>query len=47
MSAAYRDLCDAVVKIPIGGSASSLNVACATSILLYEIDRQRRWSIKG
>ncbi len=42
MSAGYRELCDAVVNIPIAGSASSLNVACATSILLYEVDRQRR-----
>ncbi len=42
MNAAYRELCDTIVKIPISGSASSLNVACATSILLYEIDRQRR-----
>lgn len=42
MSAGYRELCDTIVKIPIYGSASSLNVACATSILLYEIDRQRR-----
>jgi tRNA G18 (ribose-2'-O)-methylase SpoU len=42
MSAAYRALCDTIVKIPIYGSASSLNVACATSIILYEIDRQRR-----
>lgn len=42
MSAAYRELCDTIVNIPIQGSASSLNVACATSILLYEIDRQRR-----
>ncbi len=42
MSAAYRELCDTMVKIPMSGSASSLNVACATSILLYEIDRQRR-----
>jgi tRNA G18 (ribose-2'-O)-methylase SpoU len=42
MSAAYRELCDVMVKIPIAGSASSLNVACATSIFLYEIDRQRR-----
>ncbi|MGH2459796.1 MAG: hypothetical protein ACRDIY_13115 [Chloroflexota bacterium] len=30
------------VKIPIHGSASSLNVASATSVLLYEMDRQRR-----
>ncbi|HET8629676.1 MAG TPA: TrmH family RNA methyltransferase, partial [Thermomicrobiales bacterium] len=42
MSAAFRDLCDAVVAIPIGGSASSLNVACAATVLLYEIARQRR-----
>jgi 23S rRNA (uridine2479-2'-O)-methyltransferase len=42
MSAAYRELSDAVVRIPIGGSASSLNVAAATSILLYEAARQRR-----
>ncbi|GAC1652984.1 MAG: TrmH family RNA methyltransferase [Ktedonobacteraceae bacterium] len=42
MSAGYKELCDVMVKIPIHGSASSLNVACATSIMLYEIDRQRR-----
>ena len=44
MSAGYRELCDVIVNIPIAGSASSLNVACATSILLYEVDRQRRIS---
>ena len=42
LSASYQELCDVTVKIPIHGSASSLNVACATSIMLYEIDRQRR-----
>ncbi len=42
MSAHYRDLCDVIVTIPMNGSASSLNVACAASILLYEIQRQRR-----
>ena len=42
LSASYQDLCDVTVTIPIYGSASSLNVACATSIILYEIDRQRR-----
>ncbi len=42
MSAAYQEACDAVVKIPMAGSASSLNVASAASILLYEMDRQRR-----
>ena len=42
LSTAYKELCDAMVTIPIVGSASSLNVACAASVLLYEIDRQRR-----
>ena len=44
LSRRYRDLCDRMVRIPTppGGAASSLNVACATSILLYEADRQRR-----
>jgi TrmH family RNA methyltransferase len=42
MSWNYKELCDTIIKIPIYGSASSLNVACAASILLYEIDRQRR-----
>lgn len=42
MSQNLRALCDQAARIPIWGSASSLNVACATSILLYEVDRQRR-----
>ena len=42
MSAAYKELCDVVVRIPIHGSATSLNMACAASIMLYEVDRQRR-----
>jgi TrmH family RNA methyltransferase len=42
LSAGYQDICDVNVKIPIYGSASSLNVACATSIMLYEVDRQRK-----
>ncbi|CAN5429404.1 TrmH family RNA methyltransferase [soil metagenome] len=42
MSAHYRELCDVIVNIPIGGATTSLNVACAASILLYEISRQRR-----
>lgn len=42
MSHGYRELCDVVAGIPITGSADSLNVACAGSIALYEILRQRR-----
>ncbi len=44
MSAAYREQCDVIVRIPMAGSASSLNVASATSIALYEVARQRGWS---
>lgn len=43
LSQAYKELSDILVKIPMGGSASSLNVACATSILLYEVARQRKY----
>ncbi len=45
LSHGYRELCDALVRIPMSGdqgAADSLNVACAASILLYEADRQRR-----
>jgi TrmH family RNA methyltransferase len=41
LSENYRELCDEIVTIPMFGSASSMNVACATSICLYEIARQR------
>lgn len=41
LSQAYRQLAQAVIRIPIGGAASSLNAACAGSIVLYEIHRQR------
>lgn len=45
ISEAYRALCDAMLTIPMSGSASSLNLAVATSIILYEIDRQRRGAL--
>ncbi|MDH6112123.1 tRNA G18 (ribose-2'-O)-methylase SpoU [Kitasatospora sp. MAP12-15] len=41
MSRAWRELCDEVVSIPIGGAASSLNAASAGTLLLYEAARQR------
>jgi 23S rRNA (guanosine2251-2'-O)-methyltransferase len=37
-----RQRCDAAVRIPMHGAISSLNVAVAASLLLYEADRQRR-----
>jgi len=42
LSHAYRELCDALVTIPMRGTASSLNAAIATSIVLYELDATRR-----
>jgi TrmH family RNA methyltransferase len=42
ISAYYRERCDTLVQIPMTGAATSLNVACAASILLYEVGRQRR-----
>lgn len=41
LSAAYREMCEAMVRIPMAGAASSLNVASAGSIVLYEALRQR------
>lgn len=41
MSAAWTSACDAIVRIPIGGAASSLNAASAATVLLYEAARQR------
>jgi len=41
MSKGYWEACSSVIKIPIGGALSSINVSCAASILLYEIARQR------
>jgi len=37
----YKEMCHKIAKIPIYGVASSLNVGCATSIVLYEINCQR------
>ncbi len=41
LSAGYKELADVMVNIPMQGSASSLNVAVATSIVLSEVNRQR------
>lgn len=42
LSAGLRRSCDRVLRIPIGGSASSLNAAAAGTVVLYEAARQRR-----
>lgn len=36
LSKFYFEICDKTVKIPMTGEASSLNLACATTIFLYE-----------
>lgn len=41
MSAGWREACDVVARIPMDGTASSLNAANAGSIVLYEALRQR------
>ncbi|HET8710953.1 MAG TPA: 23S rRNA (guanosine(2251)-2'-O)-methyltransferase RlmB [Spongiibacteraceae bacterium] len=37
-----RERCDFLVKLPMAGSVSSLNVSVATGICLFEVVRQRR-----
>ena len=44
LSQAWREACDSLVRVPIGGAASSLNAANAASVILYEAARQRRAS---
>lgn len=44
LSKAWKEQCDLLLRIPIYGAASSLNVGCATSICLYEIARQRNFN---
>ncbi len=42
MSQGAREGCDALVRIPMRGSASSLNAAAAATVVLYEASVQRR-----
>jgi TrmH family RNA methyltransferase len=41
LSAAWRESCDHMVRIPMTGTASSLNAANAATAVLYEAARQR------
>ena len=36
-----REQCDYLVKLPMAGVVSSLNVSVATGVCLYEVVRQR------
>ena len=42
ISPAYLEMCDTMVRIPLYGEISSLNVSVATGIILYEMVRQRQ-----
>lgn len=44
LSAAWRDAAEVMARIPMTGSASSLNAANAATAVLYEAARQRRAS---
>jgi 23S rRNA (uridine2479-2'-O)-methyltransferase len=42
LSAAWKQACDVIARIPITGAASSLNAASAATVTLYEAARQRQ-----
>jgi len=44
LNKAYKALCDSLCTIPMdeNANASSFNVSCAASIVMYEVTRQRR-----
>ncbi|MDR5900846.1 23S rRNA (guanosine(2251)-2'-O)-methyltransferase RlmB [Halomonas icarae] len=42
-----REACDQLVKLPMAGTVSSLNVSVATGISLFEVVRQRRQASPG
>lgn len=41
LSVGWREACDQLVRIPMSGTASSLNAATAATVVLYESARQR------
>ncbi len=46
LSSAWKELADHLLRIPMTGSASSLNAANAATAVLYEVSRQRSHSSK-
>ena len=42
VSRLVREKCDFILSIPMEGKISSLNASNAATILMYEINRQRR-----
>jgi TrmH family RNA methyltransferase len=46
LSRFYKESCDALVNIPMCGTVSSLNLACAATVVLHECFRQRQGGSK-
>jgi RNA methyltransferase, TrmH family len=44
LSSTQQRLCDVLVRVPMAGGVDSLNLAVATSVILYEVFNQRRGS---
>ena len=42
-----KETCDSLVKLPMAGTVSSLNVSVAAGVCLFEVVRQRQQSNKG
>ncbi|MEV4840689.1 MULTISPECIES: TrmH family RNA methyltransferase [Nonomuraea] len=42
LSAGWRQACGTMARIPMAGSASSLNVASAATVVSYEAAREHR-----
>jgi 23S rRNA (guanosine2251-2'-O)-methyltransferase len=42
-----RRTCDHLLRIPMAGGVSSLNVSAAGAVVLYEAARQRRQALRG
>ena len=47
ISKEHQEICDGMVKIPMVGTTDSLNLAIATSVMLYEIFNQSRSGREG
>jgi TrmH family RNA methyltransferase len=41
MSLKLKEICDKIIKIPMAGDVNSLNVSCASSIIMWEIYKNR------
>lgn len=46
MSVKLQSICDEIVKIPIGGNVNSLNVSCAASIIMWEISKHTKTTLR-